>query len=180
MSDIYRPNGDWKVEQNGTYALDDNNKRVYIEYAHPYYVNALMDEVIQYINLVKNTKLTTKTAPEVYAKIHSGIVHIHPFGDGNGRIARLVSNLPVLNSGLPPIMIDKKNRKEYIELLSKYQRIVGQIDKQTGVWPEKEKLYDFENFCRKSYSITYQIIDEAKKQQKIREKNKPDSLDFKG
>lgn len=171
ISDIYKPNGDWKVEQNGTYALDDSNKRVYIEYAHPYDVDFLMDEVIQHINLVKNTKLTTKTAPEVYANIHSGIVHIHPFWDGNGRIARLVSNLPILNSGLPPIIIDQKNRKEYIELLSKYQRIVGQIDKQTGVWPEQEKLHDFEDFCIKSYSMTHKIIEEAKKQQNIRKEN---------
>jgi len=173
IADIYKPNGNWKVEQNGTYALDEANKRIYIEYAHPFYVDYLMNEVIKYINFLHHTKLTTKTAAEAYAKIHSGIVHIHPFWDGNGRIARLVSNLPILNSGLPPIMIDQKNRKEYIELLSKYQRIVGPINKQTGVWPVKEQLHNFELFCIESYSMTHQIIDEAKKQQKIRETNKP-------
>ncbi len=147
ITDIYKPNGAWKVEQNGTYAVDDDNKRVYIEYAHPDSVDCLMSEVIQYINLAQNRKLTTKTASEVYATIHSGIAHIHPFWDGNGRLARLLANLPVLHAGLPPIMIDQKTEKNISNCC---QTIKEQLVSWTKNWclARKEQLQSFAEFCK--------------------------------
>jgi Fic family protein len=53
------------------------------------------------------------------AQLHKKFVFIHPFKDGNGRIARLLMNTALLQSGyllaiIPPIL-----RHEYIELLEK-------------------------------------------------------------
>jgi len=55
-----------------------------------------MDEVIQRLNTAEAKQLTFENAPSWYATIHVAVVHIHPFWDGNGRIARLIANLPLL------------------------------------------------------------------------------------
>lgn len=40
---------------------------------------------------------------------------IHPFSDGNGRIARMFVNLILLKNGYPPIFIKEVNRDEYLK-----------------------------------------------------------------
>jgi Fic family protein len=40
---------------------------------------------------------------------------IHPFSDGNGRIARIFLNLILLKSGYPPILIKEINKDEYLK-----------------------------------------------------------------
>jgi Fic family protein len=53
------------------------------------------------------------------ADLHFGIVHVHPFKDGNGRTARLVMNLHLLQSGYPPLAIMPPQKPEYIETLER-------------------------------------------------------------
>lgn len=54
---------------------------------------------------------------EFAALIHKKIVDIHPFQDGNGRTARLVMNLCLLNKGYLLISIPPVLRMEYIAAL---------------------------------------------------------------
>jgi len=158
VTDIYKPNGDWKVETNGTYAFDENGKALFIEYASPKYVEALMFLLIEEINSVQ---VNENNAAAIYAKIHMGFVHIHPFWDGNGRMARLLANLPLLKAGLPPLVISQEKRRHYIEVLANYQIKMGQLTLASGVWPDVSALQDFENFCEESYSITKDLLLEA-------------------
>jgi len=168
ITDIYKPYGAWKVEPNGTYALDENGKQIFIEYAVPKEVPVLMDAIIYFINTASKSEITLETAPAIYAKIHMGIAHTHPFWDGNGRIARLVSNIPLLNAGLPPLVIPSEKRRDYIETLAAYQREVGEITAQTGVWPDEAKLNAFIQFCKESYSSTQALVESAQAQQQLR------------
>jgi len=168
INDIHKPYGAWKVEPNGTYTVDENGKQVYIEYASPKDVPKLMEEVIAYINQQRTLNLTLEESPAVFAKTHMGIVHVHPFWDGNGRIARLVANIPLLNSGLPPLVIAKEQRRSYIETLAKYQLEIGEIKVSTGVWPKQEQLQAFVEFCRNSYQTTIELVEMAKRQQSQR------------
>ena len=168
VTDIYKPCGAWKVEPNGTYALDDDGKQVFIEYTPPGEVPSMMGEIIDFINDSSESAIAMEQAPAIYAKIHMGIAHVHPFWDGNGRIARLVSNIPLLKSGLPPIVIPSEDRREYIETLARYQREAGMITRQTGVWPQEAKLSEFTNFCTKSYEATLRLVKLAEEQQKLR------------
>jgi Fic family protein len=48
-------------------------------------------------------------------------VTIHPFLDGNGRIARLLMNLILLGSGLPWLTIRNDERSAYFEALEQAQ-----------------------------------------------------------
>lgn len=55
------------------------------------------------------------------SKAHIDFVTIHPFIDGNGRTARLLMNLILLQSGYPPAIIRVENRVNYILSIEKYQ-----------------------------------------------------------
>lgn len=52
---------------------------------------------------------------------HLRLVTIHPFADGNGRTARLLLNLLLLQKGYPPALIRKEERKIYIDSIGKAQ-----------------------------------------------------------
>ena len=64
--------------------------------------------------------------------VHYKFVAIHPFVDGNGRVARLLMNLLLMQQGYPPIIIDPKDRLTYIDDMQK-------IDKKE----EKDDYYLF-------------------------------------
>ena len=54
---------------------------------------------------------------EQAALLHHSFVHIHPFWDGNGRTARLIMNVLILNAGFPLCIILKNDRKRYYRVL---------------------------------------------------------------
>lgn len=159
--DIYKPVGEWKLEINGAYAVTGAGQQVFIEYAKPAHVDGLMDELIRFINDCDMSLLTLDIAAEYYAKVHMGLVHIHPFWDGNGRIARLLANLLLLKAGLPPLVIDRSLRREYITCLADYQVSVGQLSDRTGVWPDGADLKEFIGFCHAAYATTRNLIEAA-------------------
>ncbi len=56
---------------------------------------------------------------EMAANIHYEINRIHPFTDGNGRVARLVMNLVLLQNGYPPVIIKNEEKEKYYDSLEK-------------------------------------------------------------
>ncbi|PIO01888.1 cell filamentation protein Fic [Candidatus Micrarchaeota archaeon CG09_land_8_20_14_0_10_60_16] len=56
-------------------------------------------------------------AIEFSAAAHFALVHIHPFVDGNGRTARLLTNLFLMRHGFPPAVILKTDRPRYYSAL---------------------------------------------------------------
>ena len=58
--------------------------------------------------------------PVVLAAIaHYNFVRIHPFDDGNGRGARILMNLILMQSAYPPIVIANEDRRSYLDVLRK-------------------------------------------------------------
>jgi Fic family protein len=51
------------------------------------------------------------------AKLHYQFVLIHPFDDGNGRMARLLMNVILMQYGLPPAIIKTEAKVEYFSAL---------------------------------------------------------------
>lgn len=81
----------------------------------PSAVPHLMNELVKWINAHK-----TKLHPiELAAIFHHKIVFIHPFFDGNGRTARLLMNLILMQKGYPLVMVLKNDRKKYYDSLTK-------------------------------------------------------------
>ena len=52
--------------------------------------------------------------PLFLAESHWSFIRIHPFDDGNGRTARLLTNYALLRNNLPPIVIKSEDRDRYI------------------------------------------------------------------
>jgi Fic family protein len=59
--------------------------------------------------------------PETAFAAHRRLVDIHPFNDGNGRVARLVMNLILIRGGYPPVAIRPDDRLRYIRALQEAQ-----------------------------------------------------------
>ena len=53
----------------------------------------------------------------IAAKWHGYYEYLHPFRDGNGRTGRLLSNFILLRAGHPLLIIELKDRAEYINAL---------------------------------------------------------------
>jgi Fic family protein len=52
------------------------------------------------------------------AFVHHAFVEIHPFVDGNGRVARLITNLYLMWQGYPPVVLRKEDRRRYYRCLA--------------------------------------------------------------
>jgi Fic family protein len=59
---------------------------------------------------------------ELAAWVHYKLVHIHPFIDGNGRTARLLMNLILIQHGYPPAVILNVDRRKYYRVLKEADR----------------------------------------------------------
>jgi Fic family protein len=67
--------------------------------------------------LLDSLKDSGKSAIERAACLHHGLVAIHPFIDGNGRVSRLLTNLYLIRFGYPPIILRKEDRRKYYRCL---------------------------------------------------------------
>ena len=59
------------------------------------------------------------TTPASAFDAHFRLTAIHPFGDGNGRTARLLMNLLLIREGYPPIAVRPEDRKTYLDALER-------------------------------------------------------------
>lgn len=57
----------------------------------------------------------------IASQAHTEFVSIHPFIDGNGRTARLIMNLILLQNGFVPAIIKNKDRAEYLDAIELWQ-----------------------------------------------------------
>jgi len=89
---------------------------------NPVKVPDLMREFISWLHK-KNSDHLLKIASDA----HFRLVSIHPFVDGNGRTARLLMNLILMQGGYPPALIRKKDRMRYINSIEKAQ-LGGKFD----------------------------------------------------
>ena len=52
---------------------------------------------------------------------HSHLTKIHPFLDGNGRVARIVLNYQLIKNGFKPIIISYTEKEDYFNLLEEFK-----------------------------------------------------------
>jgi Fic family protein len=57
--------------------------------------------------------------PESAFEAHFRLTAIHPFGDGNGRTARLLMNLMLIRGGYPLLAVRPEDRKPYLDALER-------------------------------------------------------------
>ncbi|MGH9722516.1 MAG: Fic family protein [Bryobacteraceae bacterium] len=78
-------------------------------------------------------------APEVEAAwLHHVFTQIHPFEDGNGRVARAVASLVFLKAGWFPLVITRDDRSNYIDALEAADE--GDLKPLVSLFTKFEKL----------------------------------------
>ncbi|MFT3991724.1 MAG: Fic family protein [Luteolibacter sp.] len=85
------------------------------EYAPPIEVPARIQALVDWLaNVLSDEK---RSSLHIAAKLHHDFVLIHPFDDGNGRVARLLVNYLLLREGYPPIVIPTEEKSAYLTAL---------------------------------------------------------------
>jgi Fic family protein len=166
--DFYKPVGAWKRDNNST-SITVGGKQTLIEYSNHWEVPKLMQRWLDMLNAANQSAKERQDVLSAYAKLHLSFVGIHPFWDGNGRIARLVSNLPCLMAGFPPAIIAKEKRYDYITALAEYQLAYSVPSLKTELVQEGPLLDRFRAFCEKNWQTSLDLVEQAHTLQRNRE-----------
>ena len=109
--------GAWKKQHN--YLLSPTGER--IDFSPPDQVPDLMSELINWTNnhlyqgeLNRHKKKKYALHPVIIAAVfHKRFIAIHPFGDGNGRMGRILMNLILMQNGFMPTIVPLTSRDGY-------------------------------------------------------------------
>lgn len=107
MIDVPLRRGEFKQQPNNPSGVDGQEH----EYCPPEHVAAQMDQLITLYNQLP-------AIPEVRsAWLHHAFAQIHPFQDGNGRVARVLASIDFLKAGLFPLLVVRTEKADYIDAL---------------------------------------------------------------
>lgn len=91
------------------------------DYASPEETPALMQDLFKWYKENTNEHPLIKSAV-----VHHRFTEIHPFDDGNGRVARLWANFILLRAGFTPLIIRSEKKETYLTALA--QADAGDIE----------------------------------------------------
>ena len=106
------PRGTWKMVPNNV-ELEDGKVFEFCPYEH---VDAEMDQLIAWHDEHEQQDV----APEIEsAWLHHRFTLIHPFVDGNGRVARCLATLVLLKHRWFPLVVTRDDRADYLSAIRK-------------------------------------------------------------
>jgi Fic family protein len=101
----------------GNYKEHPNSVRLQngelFNYASPVETPIMMNELIEWYRSEEKAIHSCTLA----SMLHYKFVRIHPFDDGNGRVARLLMNYVLLKNEFPPIIIKSTDKANYLRVL---------------------------------------------------------------
>lgn len=114
-----------------------------IETTHPNDVESEMDELLNWYNNLKSIKL------EDIIEFHFRFEKIHPFGDGNGRVGRIIMFKECLKNNIMPFIILDSDKPYYMRGLKEYQNdkmfLIDTIKNEQDIYENVcEEMLDFE------------------------------------
>ncbi len=134
MQGIRDDAGQYSKQQRGIRGVD-------LSLPHP-------DDIPEEMNLFFSKVNSCRKHPiEHIAKMHADFEAIHPFGDGNGRIGRLIMIIQLINNGYVPCVITVEEKARYYESLE---------------YAQKRSETHFVYFLAETILKGYQIIEKIK------------------
>ncbi len=145
--------GDWKKFPNNPQRADGSIH----EYCPPEQVASEMDKLINWHKF----HLSKSVSPEVEAAwLHHRFTQIHPFQDGNGRVARCIASLVFIRDDWFPLALTRDDRSNYISALEKADD--GDLSGLVNLFARCQK----QAFLR-SLGLSEQILSETRRAQVI-------------
>ncbi len=126
------------------------------EYASPEETPALMSDLVDWYNEAEQSGKFTPI--ELAAIFHYRYIRIHPFEDGNGRIARLMVNYILSRHNYPMIVVRSRKKNDYLEALHKTDLRVGSTP-ALGAHASKRDIQHFLTYFSKLFveEVSYNI-----------------------
>ena len=141
------PRGVWKSLPNNVEHPDDTQ----FEFCPPEHVDAEMERLVA----MHQSHESQKVPPDVQAAwLHHRFTLIHPFTDGNGRVARCLATLVLLKAHWLPLVVTRTDRANYIDAIRHADR--GILRPLVDVFGKLQRIA-----IRKAFSLTDQVLDEA-------------------
>ena len=114
-----------------------------IETSHPDNVEEDMDKLLNWYRKIKKITL------EDIIEFHVRFERIHPFGDGNGRVGRIIMFKECLKNNIIPFIILDKDKPYYIRGLKEYKNdkmyLIDTIKNEQDIYEKVcENMLDFE------------------------------------
>ena len=145
--DSLKPVGTWKIEDNGTSIKLRGKTQWNDAYAAAHDVPALMADWLAEVNRRRNG---ADDPFESQVWLHACFARIHPFADGNGRMARMLASIPLLAAGLDPVDIPATARDRYMAALATWQMKCGPPRPGGELFAKSNLLADFRKLCAAS------------------------------
>lgn len=111
-------------------------------YATPEETPALMNDLVEWYNQAESTGRYSPV--DLAALFHYRYIRIHPFEDGNGRIARLLVNYILARHDWPMIVVRSRDKDKYLDALHQADIRVGDTPSEGS----NASLEDIKPFAR--------------------------------
>lgn len=124
------------------------------DYASPEETPALMADLVDWYNEEENKSVLSPA--KLAALFHYRYIRIHPFEDGNGRMARLLTNYILLRHNWPMIIVRSRKKQEYLEALHKTDLLVGSVP-SIGAHATIQQITPFRKYFEKLVTHELQV-----------------------
>lgn len=111
MNRLHHERGKFKTEQNYIKGADFNT-------CAPQDAYMLIMQWMDNVNYGIAKATDDSKVIEIVCEAHIEFERIHPFADGNGRTGRLLMNHLLMKNEIPPFVIEKGDKEEYIFFLA--------------------------------------------------------------
>ncbi|MGL4980636.1 MAG: Fic family protein [Fusobacteriaceae bacterium] len=138
MDHLDHNRGNFKTLSNAIVGAD-------FDTAPPEQTPILMYQWISNLNYQLENNISEDEKIRIVLEKHIEFERIHPFNDGNGRTGRLVMNYSLLKNDIPPIIITKDLKSEYMIGLSEQSAEKLFTFAKPLIEKEKERIQNFRN-----------------------------------
>lgn len=138
------------------------------DYASPLETPALMTDLVNWYN--EEEQKRELTIVELCALFHYRYIRIHPFEDGNGRIARLLVNYILSRHKYPMIVVQSSDKDNYLNALNLCDTNVGLVPSD-GAHALIEKISPFVSYIEHCMEKALTISIKAAKGESIEQED---------